>query len=245
MGRKGIINSMNLSKMFVFQPRACRKGFTLIELLVVIAIIALLAAILFPVFSRARENARKTSCLNNQKQVALGFLQYTQDYDEMLPGSTDGGPGDGKVGGWIFYQPFGGAPGAFDVSRGSIFPYVKNRQIYICPSDSAGQRSGLSYAVNACMEISPTAAPPASGIRTGKSLAEFNETSLWMLLGEESAGTGSTDDGYMSVGNSWSPRHFGGTNLAFLDGHAKFVKVENGKLTPTNFQYAGGTSCPP
>src|SRR6476619_7261623 len=62
------------------------KGFTLIELLVVIAIIALLAAILFPVFARARENARKSSCANNLKQLALGFLQYTQDYDETLPG---------------------------------------------------------------------------------------------------------------------------------------------------------------
>ena len=60
-------------------------GFTLIELLVVIAIIALLAAILFPVFSRARENARKSSCQNNLKQIGVGLAQYTQDYDEMMP----------------------------------------------------------------------------------------------------------------------------------------------------------------
>ena len=74
------------------------KGFTLIELLVVIAIIAILAAILFPVFARARENARRTSCLNNMKQIGLGFMQYTQDYDEKYPpnmpetGTPDGAP---------------------------------------------------------------------------------------------------------------------------------------------------------
>src|SRR5215216_4432933 len=62
-----------------------RRGFTLIELLVVIAIIAILAAILFPVFARARENARRTSCLSNLKQLSLGIMQYTQDYDERLP----------------------------------------------------------------------------------------------------------------------------------------------------------------
>lgn len=61
------------------------KGFTLIEILVVIAIIALLAAILFPVFARARENARRTSCASNLKQIGLGIMQYTQDYDERMP----------------------------------------------------------------------------------------------------------------------------------------------------------------
>jgi prepilin-type N-terminal cleavage/methylation domain-containing protein len=62
-----------------------RKAFTLIELLVVIAIIAILASILFPVFARARENARRTSCLSNLKQIGMGFMQYTQDYDEKYP----------------------------------------------------------------------------------------------------------------------------------------------------------------
>src|SRR6186997_403035 len=88
-----------------------RQGFTLIELLVVIAIIALLAAILFPVFARARENARKSSCLNNEKQVMLGFAQYTQDYDETmfrLPWNTAGSNA------W------------WDVLQ----PYTKSRQIF-------------------------------------------------------------------------------------------------------------------
>src|SRR5262245_13932702 len=99
-----------------------RQAFTLIELLVVIAIIALLAAILFPVLARAREQARKSSCLNNQKQLALGFLAYTQDFDEMLPISVDGGAGsgEGRLGGWTYYSTFGSPGGKFDVTRGSL-----------------------------------------------------------------------------------------------------------------------------
>src|ERR1051325_7095287 len=81
-----------------------RQGFTLIELLVVIAIIALLAAILFPVFSRARENARKSSCLNNIKQLAIGVTQYSQDYDETLPTATDVTV---QKGGWTYFSVFG------------------------------------------------------------------------------------------------------------------------------------------
>lgn len=98
---------------------SCKRssGFTLIELLVVIAIIALLAAILFPVFGRARENARKSSCLNNCKQIGLGVMQYTQDYDEMTPPnhSTSTNP----------------------IWPHRIIPYVKSTQVFQCPSDSS------------------------------------------------------------------------------------------------------------
>lgn len=94
------------------------RGFTLIELLVVIAIIAILAAILFPVFARAREKARQTSCLANQKQIGLAVLMYAQDYDERFPPAYTGS-GDARVSG--FYD--------------SVGPYTKNEQMYICPSD--------------------------------------------------------------------------------------------------------------
>ena len=89
-----------------------RRGFTLIELLVVVAIIAILAAILFPVFAQAREKARTASCLNNQKQISLGIMQYTQDYDETFP-SVDTG-----------------------VLTLNIQPYLKNTNVFICPSGS-------------------------------------------------------------------------------------------------------------
>ena len=107
---------------FLMKSFQNRVAFTLIELLVVIAIIAILAAILFPVFGRARENARRSSCQSNMKQIGLAFAQYTQDYDERLPLSTDGGSGTNKVG-WTFYNTFDGALNSkvFEPNRGGIF----------------------------------------------------------------------------------------------------------------------------
>ncbi|MEO7718837.1 MAG: DUF1559 domain-containing protein [Capsulimonas sp.] len=108
-----------------------RNGFTLIELLVVIAIIAILAAILFPVFAKAREKARQISCASNMKQLALGLLQYNQDYDESMP-STNTIWG----GGWA----------------GEVYPYVKSKGIYACPDDSSDPGGAgftrVSYGLN-------------------------------------------------------------------------------------------------
>ena len=107
-----------------------KKGFTLIELLVVIAIIAILAAILFPVFAKAREKARQISCASNLKQLGLGLIQYNQDYDEQMP-SCDDGWGQG----WA----------------GKIYPYVKSAGVYGCPDDPTAAVSGtakVSYGVN-------------------------------------------------------------------------------------------------
>ena len=115
-----------------------KRGFTLIELLVVIAIIAILAAILFPVFARAREKARQTSCLSNVKQLTLGFMMYAQDYDEYIRSAYLPGP-DSHYWSWMF----------------GIEPYVKNDHVYACPSDSWAVTWGhkspaarLSYGMN-------------------------------------------------------------------------------------------------
>lgn len=106
-----------------------KKGFTLIELLVVIAIISILAAILFPVFARARENARRSSCMSNMKQMGLGFMMYTQDYDERMPNYYNAL----GVGNFIF--PSGAVSNSVnDPWYIMIYPYIKNWQIYNDPS---------------------------------------------------------------------------------------------------------------
>lgn len=106
----------------MFKNRS-RSGFTLIELLVVIAIIAILAAILFPVFAQAREAARKSTCQSNLKQIGSGIMMYVQDYDERFPTVR------------------GGNLNAFADWRQSIFPYTKNVQIFLCPSNNTNNRN--------------------------------------------------------------------------------------------------------
>ncbi len=143
-------------------------------MLVVIAIIAILAAILFPAFARARENARRASCQSNLKQIGLGIMQYTQDYDEKFPCG-------------IIYdasaQPRNGSGWA-----GQIFPYVKSTQIYTCPSDSRGGTAvysgvtnySLSYFLNSNLHIDDDAKPSVS-------IASLNASALTVMLLEGSA----------------------------------------------------------
>ena len=104
--------------------RSIQSAFTLIELLVVIAIIAILAAILFPVFAQARENARKTACVNNARQIGVAVYMYCHDYDERYCPQV----GDG-----LTIQEAGGTPWNY---YNALFPYLKNKDVWICPDDA-------------------------------------------------------------------------------------------------------------
>jgi prepilin-type N-terminal cleavage/methylation domain-containing protein/prepilin-type processing-associated H-X9-DG protein len=153
-----------------------RGGFTLIELLVVIAIIAILAAILFPVFARARENARRASCQSNMKQLGLGIMQYLQDYDERYFRGTAGALPTGA--GWA----------------GAIYPYTKSVQLYKCPSDNTPlypqtDWTVISYAVNAGI-TDPTASFDATKL-FGGTTSSLTATARTVLL-LETAYTGGT-----------------------------------------------------
>jgi prepilin-type N-terminal cleavage/methylation domain-containing protein/prepilin-type processing-associated H-X9-DG protein len=192
-----------------------RNGFTLIELLVVIAIIAILASILFPVFARARENARRSSCLSNTKQLGLGVLQYAQDYDEKLPASYNVS-GDASRNWWGI----------------NIQPYVKSSQLFFCPSDSVHAltatnlmaRENVSYGYNfQYLDIDP-----GTYAQGGKSLAAIEEVSQTILLGDSN----NIIPAIISYSGQFVPlpRHLEGANMGFCDGHSKWFK-RDGILT--------------
>jgi len=210
------------------------RGFTLIELLVVIAIIAILAAILFPVFARARENARRASCMSNLKQIGLGVMQYIQDYDEHYPlyrsnASANATPSN----------PYGWAD--------EIQPYLKSTQIFQCPSESGaapvgatgtafdGQtdptQSGYSdYSYNFRLSGND------NGDESSVSQASLTQVSLTIMNLDDSHYTSSSwtwgcalATQCTSAGKAWSStaaanRHLEGSNFAFADGHVKWYK---------------------
>ncbi len=204
------------------------SGFTLLELLVVIAIISILAALLFPTLSRVREKAQQMSCLSNIRQLGMATIQYTQDSDERMPSTTDNTWGVNTHGGWMFYKTFPAlTPRAYDPSQGSLYPFVQNAAVFVCPDDTAGQQSGDSYAINACVDEEKI----VNNLRAGRHLAVFDNPSSWMLFGEEAFGdyhTASTNDAYFDwITDSLSQRHSDGQNIVYIDGHAKWLLVSD------------------
>lgn len=246
-----------ISKMAAAEKRSVKQaGFTLIELLVVLAIIGILAAILFPVFAKARENARRASCQSNLKQLGLGVLMYTQDYDENLPGNiminaSTTPEGGYEVGSpyWMWYQ--------------LIYPYTRSMQIAVCPSSSVPDDDTPyrgNYAANAVAMIAPAGGYSNAWADPGPVTdSEFaSPASTYLLMDGGQAWTidpywivqrgtvaasyylpGSGDAGLQpdssippSIDGVWfqsdyqSGRHFGGVNMAFADGHVKWLSSE-------------------
>jgi prepilin-type N-terminal cleavage/methylation domain-containing protein/prepilin-type processing-associated H-X9-DG protein len=197
-----------------------RRGFTLIELLVVIAIIAILAAILFPVFAKAREKARQTSCLSNLKQLGLGVRMYAQDYDERNMADSLG-PGV------AYTTPSGQVlTNNYMLWMFSIYPYVKNLQIFNCPSRSGtafvGQyTTDTAYGWNSYLNLRSdgTVSLPAECL----ALVEVKQpgTNPYRIIWRTA-----TKDYDLTNGGSVDPRHNDGLNAAFCDGHAKWVKLD-------------------
>jgi len=210
-----------------------RRGFTLIELLVVIAIIAILAAILFPVFAQARERARATQCLSNMRQTGTGLMMYTQDYDEWTPPMNDGVPN--------FNDPT--VPGWRPNFLGSLGPYVKNNRIFGCPSapdvttGAPGNQavtpiSRSSYLGNAVViERSTAVIPNPADIVYLQEL--FNARGM-AFLRPRAANAARTDyrwwyfprtNGNDDIWN-YTNMHFNGGNVLFCDGHSKFLQTK-------------------
>ena len=199
-----------------------RRGFTLIELLVVIAIIAILAAILFPVFARAREKARQASCESNIKQLMLGIKMYCQDYDEKNPTRMLQIQASGMSGGISmlpgcnqnYYLPW------FE----AIMPYVKNYQLLKCPSDGFGACGwkGVKSVLN------PGGGSPIQSYGyndnfNGISDAAMTQPSQAMQIMVNCANSDANwNDPGSYINGTNGARHNSGWNLGFADGHVKW-----------------------
>ncbi len=222
-----------------------RRGFTLIELLVVIAIIAILAAILFPVFARAREKARQSSCQSNVKQLTLGLLQYMQDYDSRIPigswvapsagggidatcGHTSTGCGrnhDTSTGAWA-RNPWQTVTGLWLHMR--LDPYIKNYQVWMCPS--LGAAPPVTAASQEVAYISSltwgTTVPRVSlqGVAESELLMTPAEVPFFadVLTYKDTSGACRL---ITQVASPLASNHNDQVNVGFLDGHVKSLQV--------------------
>jgi prepilin-type N-terminal cleavage/methylation domain-containing protein/prepilin-type processing-associated H-X9-DG protein len=211
-----------------------RNGFTLIELLVVIAIIAILAAILFPVFAKAREKARQTNCVSNLKQIGTAMLMYAQDYDETLPLAY--------YEDWLHYWDCTlDASTWTEAGPGLLDPYTKNGQLRACPSFkvTGGDRKYTGYAYNADFLGSnpvdawgPMRGPAGLGhVQDPVGTVMVCDSALWSSLSSSVIGNnllkapGQID----YYGPNVAFRHNGVANVAYVDGH---VKAATTKVNP-------------
>jgi prepilin-type N-terminal cleavage/methylation domain-containing protein/prepilin-type processing-associated H-X9-DG protein len=244
--QKRRITMLEVKKRAAKAPRT--KGFTLIELLVVIAIIALLAAILFPVFARARENARKSSCQNNLKQIGIGLTQYLQDYDESMPAQQrDVGNNGQDVNTYASGTTDNSGTASVQGNNWikNVQPYVKSWQTFTCPSANASTgypptgNSNTNYLANgvAFSDPSSTAAPIIP--RNISSIPESSKL-IWVQEGSgrmrnalmrpylTTYGTSPALSSFVTWNANQSTYyranrvHFDGGNLLFTDGHVKW-----------------------
>ena len=221
------------------------RSWTQNELIAIGAAALIVVIVVGSVFARIREQGRRAACVTNMHELARAWLLYAQDTDESLPGAVDGPASAGAEGGWVFVRAFPAnrADRGFEVTRGTLYHYVKDPSFYQCPTDGEGAQSGNSYAANGCVE-----SRTGPGASIGRPLTFFEKPALWAMLCEESAdssGGGSTDDGYLEFPRgSLTTRHSGGSVLAFVDGHSKWHSSE--EIKAGSFLTGGlpGADCP-
>jgi prepilin-type N-terminal cleavage/methylation domain-containing protein/prepilin-type processing-associated H-X9-DG protein len=221
-------------------------GFTLIELLVVIAIIAILAAILFPVFAKAREKARQTSCLSNMKQIALAATMYRNDYDEINVQYYRGPGSPNDTDDWVNGQPVPSAVGRYSWGV-AVMPYIKNVQLFVCPSfhPQMTRATGctnhavfrwMSYGLNLSRvdDLGGRWAGAADGNVNNANCITFTDGCGRHYICPGRSHSGCTGGGWTYPANpdqevslgagAQRARHNEGANLAFYDGHAKWMR---------------------
>lgn len=232
-------------------PNQRRSAFTLIELLVVIAIIAILAAILFPVFAQAREKARQTQCVSNLRQIGTAVMMYVQDYDETYPTQSS--------------DPFGQAPYAVEDSpgrlswMGSIQPYLKNIGVMACPSanepatPTATRYSRCSYSYNGLLgnllpgqTANPMPIAPLAQVARPAEVAMIQDQAItWNRSQPGPRWNGPTGANRWCNTNSFeviSKIHNQGFVIAYADGHAKWIKASQANVGLTN-DTTGNNTC--